>query len=152
MRRQDAAISGVFMKRFAVGLLVVMLPMMAFAADTAPASAPLSAIKEVTGLSVNDAGFKASGSNKPIVIKSEKEAGDYFAAADLAKLTGQVDFKNQVVVVFAWQGSGQDKMEYAVMESYPEQIKFAYTPGRTRDLRPHVNIYVLRSNVTWSMK
>ncbi len=61
----------------------------------------------------------------------------------------QVDFEKQIVLVFAWRGSGQDKLDYVVAESFPEQITFTYRPGRTRDLRPHVYAYALRSNVAW---
>ena len=61
----------------------------------------------------------------------------------------QVDFEKQLVLLFAWRGSGQDQLEYTVAESYPEQVTFRYVPGRTRDLRPHVSIYALRKNVTW---
>jgi len=70
----------------------------------------------------------------------------------LAKLKEQVDFEKQIVLVFAWRGSGQDQMDFTVAESYPEQVRFRYKPGRTRDLRPHVYVYALRSNVTWSTK
>jgi hypothetical protein len=129
-------------------LLVALLPLITLAAATAPTSP----IKELTGVTPNEAAFKASGSSKPIAIKTEKDAADYFAADELAKLTKQVDFKTQIILVFAWQGSGQDKINFAVAESYPEQISFTYTPGRTKDLRQHTKIYILRSNVTWSAK
>jgi hypothetical protein len=56
------------------------------------------------------------------------------------------------VLVFAWRGSGQDKLEVDVMESYPEQLRFVYTPGRTRDLRPHVAVFVVRSDVSYDGK
>ena len=69
----------------------------------------------------------------------------------LAALKKQVDFDEQFVLLFAWRGSGQDKLTYVVAESFPEQITFRIEPGRTRDLRPHVHIYALRSNVKWSV-
>lgn len=130
-------------------LFFALLPLVTLAAETAPA---IPAIKELQSISVNDAAFKASSSTKPIVLKSEKDATDYFTKEDLAKFTKLVDFKTQFVLIFAWQGSGQDKLDYTVAESYPEQIRFTYTPGRTRDLRPQTHIYALRANVTWSAK
>ncbi len=137
-------------------LLVALLPLVTLAAatapTTAPATAPLLPISELQGVTANDSAFKASGSTKPLVFKSEKDATDYFSKEELAKLTKQVDFKSQIVLLFAWQGSGQDKLSYTIAESYPEQIKFTYTPGLTKDLRPHFHIYVLRSNVVWSVK
>jgi hypothetical protein len=129
-------------------LSIALLPLITLAAATAP----VNPIKELTGITPNDAAFKASGSTKPIVLKTAKDAEPYFAADELAKLTKQVDFTTQIVLVFAWQGSGQDKLDYTIAESYPEQIRFTYTPGRTRDLRQHAKIYTLRSNVTWSAK
>ena len=35
----------------------------------------------------------------------------------------------QIVLVFAWRGSGQDRLTYNVLESFPEQIAFKFTPG-----------------------
>jgi hypothetical protein len=96
--------------------------------------------------------FQASSRTKPIVLRSEKEAAEHFTKDGLAKLTKQVDFQQQFVLLFAWRGSGQDRLQYAVAESYPEQVFFKYKPGRTRDLRPHVYLYALRSNVKWSVK
>jgi hypothetical protein len=129
-------------------LLVALLPFVALAA-AAPTIPP---IQKLAGLTPGENAFQASGSAKPIVLKSEKEAAEYFPAQELAKLTKQVDFNSQIVLLFAWQGSGQDKQDYTVAESYPEQIRFTYTPGMTRDLRPHIYIYALRANVTWSAK
>jgi hypothetical protein len=114
--------------------------------------AKVAAIKELTNLEPKENAFKGGRPPQPTVLHSEKEASEYFAADVLAKLKKQVDFNQQVVLLFAWQGSGQDKLTSAVAESYPEQVSFAYQPGRTRDLRPHVHVYALRSNVKWSAK
>ena len=35
---------------------------------------------------------------------------------------------------------------------FPEQVSFHLKPGRTRDLRRHVKVYVLRSNVKWKVE
>ena len=96
--------------------------------------------------------FKTAKRKKPIVLKSEDDAAKYFGDAELAKLKKAVDFKKQFVLVFAWRGSGQDKLNTAVLESFPEQIVFSIRPGRTRDLRPHVHVFALRANVRWSVK
>jgi hypothetical protein len=56
------------------------------------------------------------------------------------------------VLVFAWQGSGGDKLEYAILESFPEQIPFSLRPGLTDDIRSHTRVFALRSNVKWSVK
>jgi len=89
---------------------------------------------------------------KPVLIDSAEVAAKYFAAADLPELKKKVDFKQQVLLVFAWSGSGQDKLTVIVAESYPEQVSFSYERGRTKDLRSHLKLYVLRSKVRWSVK
>jgi hypothetical protein len=96
--------------------------------------------------------WEGSTWKKPFVLKSEKDAAGYFEGDELARLTRQVDFGKQFVLLFVWRGSGQDRLEMAVAESYPEQIFFTHKPGRTRDLREHVRAYALRSNVTWSVR
>jgi hypothetical protein len=88
---------------------------------------------------------------KPLVIKSAAEAGKHFSKDALATLMKQVDFKNQIVLVFAWAGSGRDKLNYTVAESFPEQITFSLKAGETFDLRSHAHVYALRSNVRWKV-
>jgi len=109
-------------------------------------------IKECEKVVPKSSVFEASSWRKPLVLHSEKEAAEQFGEKELAKLVKQVDFSQQFILVFAWRGSGQDRLEHAVAESFPEQVFFTYKPGRTRDLRPHVHVYVLRSNVKWSVK
>jgi len=94
---------------------------------------------------------QASAWNKPIVITSMQEAAGHFGSGALETL-GQVDFEQQFILVFAWRGSGRDRLSYAVAESLPEQIVFSMQRGLTRDLRPHTHVYALRSNVSWSIQ
>lgn len=110
---------------------------------------PITRIEKVTP---EPSVFKTSGRKKPLVLHSEKDAAEHFSEGELAKLAKQVDFGQQFVLLFAWRGSGQDRLRYAVAESYPEQVFLTYKAGRTRDLRPHVYVYALRSNVKWSVK
>jgi len=139
------------MKRFAV--LFVLLPTVVVAAPAGEKPNPkLPPIKALKGVKPNPSVFKAAKRKKPLVIKTEKVAARYFSKNALAKLTKQVDFKQQFVLVFAWRGSGGDRLNYSVAESYPEQVFFKIKPGRTRDLRPHLHVFVLRSNVKWTVK
>ena len=109
-------------------------------------------IREIRGVKPKRAAFKPGGAKKPLVIKSDEDAAKHFDAENLAALKKEIDFSKQIVLLFAWRGSGQDRIEYAVLESFPEQVLFSYHPGRTRDLRPHVKVFVLRANVKWSVK
>lgn len=96
--------------------------------------------------------FKNSAWNKPIVIKSEDEAAKHFGKEAVEAIAKKVDFKKQIVLVFAWQGSGGDQLTYAILESFPEQIPFSLRPGVTDDIRSHSRVFALRANVKWSVK
>ena len=124
----------------------VILPIIVAAGPASAAVGPIDAIKGVTP---KPSIFQAASRNKPFIIRSEKDASEQFPAAAVAALKKQVDFKQQTVLVFAWRGSGRDKLSYTVAESYPEQVSFQFQFGRTRDLRPHMKIFALRSNVRW---
>jgi hypothetical protein len=117
-------------------------------AGVASAQAPIVPIKVAPENSI----FKNSNFNKPIVVKSKEEASKHFGKEAVATLVKAVDFKKQIVLVFAWRGSGGDQLNYTVAESFPEQITFSRQFGRTRDLRPHAKVFALRSNVKWSVK
>lgn len=114
--------------------------------------ASIPPIKQVAGVAPNATAFKTAEGHKPIVLRDAKTAAEFFAADALKTLLAKVDFEKQMVLVFAWRGSGGDRLESAVAESFPEQIFFTIKRGRTRDLRPHTAVYVLRSNVRWSVK
>jgi hypothetical protein len=96
--------------------------------------------------------FKNSAWNKPLVIKSQDEAAKHFGKNALETIAKKVDFQKQIVLVFAWQGSGGDKLEYQILESFPEQVPFSLRPGATDDVRPHSRVFALRSNVKWSIR
>ena len=115
-----------------------------------PPAAAVPAITRLRGIVPRRTAF--GNVKKPHVLGSQKEAAEVLEEAELAKLKQQVDFSKQFVLLFAWHGSGQDSLEHAVAESYPEQVFFTYKPGRTKDLRQHVRIYALRSNVTWEVR
>ena len=117
-------------------------------AGVASAQEPIVPIKVVPAKSV----FKNSSFNKPIVVKSKEEAVKHFGKDAVATLGKAVDFKKQILLVFAWRGSGGDQLNYSVAESFPEQIFFSRKFGRTRDLRSHAKVFALRSNVKWSVK
>ncbi|HSG71731.1 MAG TPA: hypothetical protein VLA12_15015, partial [Planctomycetaceae bacterium] len=107
---------------------------------------PFKQIEEVTA---NPNVFDVSNQSKPLVLKSHAQVKKYFSAENLTKLLKEVDFDNQILLVFAWKGSGQDRLEVTVVESSPEQLVFVYKSGKTRDLRPHTYVYAVRSNVKW---
>ena len=136
-------------RRISALSVVVALVLPAIALGEQGQSPTVLPIQAVKGVNPKPSVFKTAGRSKPLIIRSETEAAEHFADAAVATLKNRVDFKQQIVLVFAWRGSGQDRLTYTVAESYPEQIVFTFRPGRTRDLRPHLHVYALRSNVTW---
>lgn len=131
------------MTRWMAGIAVVCI-----IAGAASAQEPIVAI----GVTPDKSVLKDSVWSKPIVIKSTEDAAKHFGKDALEKLGKKVDFKKQFVLVFAWRGSGGDKLTYVVAESFPEQIFFSLKPGRARDLHAHTHVYALRSNVIWRVK
>ncbi|MFC1806712.1 hypothetical protein ACFL09_07045 [Planctomycetota bacterium] len=121
----------------------------ALAAEPDPKLPPIQRLKEPKP---TNAVFKASSWKKPLEIDSLEAAAPYFTEKALATLKTKVDFAHQKLLIFAWRGSGQDRLTYSVAESYPEQVFFRYRRGRTKDLRPHLHMYLLRANVRWSVK
>jgi hypothetical protein len=107
------------------------------------------AMVEIPGVAANQGIFASATRSEPVVIRSQGEAAHHFGADERAKLVRLVDFSRQFILVFAWRGSGQDRMDAAVAESFPEKVFFRHLPGMTRDLRPHVRIFALRNGVTW---
>ena len=76
----------------------------------------------------------------------------YLPAQDLARLSHEVDFSQQMLLVFACRGSGQDRLAYQLHSSPPGVVEFLFSSGRTRDLREHQQVFVLRSHRAWSVR
>ena len=114
----------------------------------APAAGP-PALQALAPMAIQAPVFETGSARRPRVIRSQAEAAAYFAAEDLARLSREVDFSRQSVLLFAWKGSGQDSLE-AVLDG--AAVRFTYIPGRTRDLREHHRVFVLRSDLAWSLQ
>ena len=112
-------------------------------------AAPTPVGPAITKVDIRPSKIEFSRWNTPVELRSLEDAKKHFEGDALDQLKAKVDFGNHILLVFAWRGSGQDKLDYVVMESFPEQIAFSRRPGRTRDLRPHVHVFALRSNVKW---
>lgn len=88
---------------------------------------------------------------KPTAITSEDELAKAIENKDAqAAIKKAVDFKKQYLLFFAWAGSGQDKLDYAVAKGKKgPEVTFKYTAGRTRDLRPHFHLFAIRKDAEW---
>lgn len=116
-----------------------------------PGNAQQPPILELKRFAPKADAFRPGRPPQPLVLGSEKEASEYLAEDELAKLKKEVDFTEQIVLLFAWRGSGRDQLSFVVKESFPEQVTFQFKAGLTRDLREHVHVYAVRANVKWDV-
>ena len=128
-------------------LTLMFATSVSYAETSTTAEEMLPPIQDITDIKPNEQIWKVAKRGVPLTLRSKSEADRYFAQPQLKLLLKKVDFQKQTLLVFARRGSGQDKMTYTIAESFPEQIIFKILPGRTRDLRPHLNIYAIRKNV-----
>jgi len=141
-------------KRIITFAAVILATTVAYCRDQAAPNEGLPPVAEVKGVRPLPAAFKAAKRLQPIQLKSEKEAARFFKPTDLKKIVKQVNFDRQFVLVFAWRGSGGDRLTVAETFARPENVRhveFRLRPGKTRDLRPHVHVYAVRSDVKWKV-
>jgi hypothetical protein len=91
---------------------------------------------------------------KPTVIENPEELAKLITHETLRTQIGeQVDFASEHLLVFAWAGSGADKITTDVTRADDAaRVVFLYTPGRTRDLRPHVHLFVIEQEAKWIVR
>ena len=92
---------------------------------------------------------KPAKPGEPVKIASKEELAkaieDKDSAAAIAK---GVDFEKEYVLIFAWAGSGGDKLS-ATTEK--DAVVFTLTRGRTKDLRMHAHVFAVAKDAKWSM-
>ena len=59
-----------------------------------------------------------------------------------------VDFDKDYMLIFAWSGSGGDKL--AAADEKGEAV-FTVTRGRTKDLRQHLRVFAVAKGAKWSV-
>jgi hypothetical protein len=122
-------------------LLSTLCLMVAFPADPEPTDPKVKPREIVVGKAA-----PAERAMKTAKITSADDFAKQFgkdAADELAKL---VNFKAEYVVVFAWSGSGGDKME---MTTDGKKATFTRKFGLTRDLRQHLKVFALPKDFTY---
>ena len=129
---------------FVVGLVAVS----ALAAEGEHVGLPMV---EITGAQPLPAAIKDVTRQAPIQIRTSEELVKAFGKEQAQKIQKQVDFKNHMVVVFAWRGSGQDQLQHTILKSNPPQYRFSFVNGRTKDLRQHVHVIALRLDIKWGI-
>ena len=113
------------MKTFlTLSLLALVAAVPALADGPAP-------VREVGGIAPKKTVFDAvTGPAAPLELRSAKEA----------------------VLIFAWQGSGGDRITFEVGESNPPRADFTLHRGRTRDLVPHAKVFAIPAGAKWAVK
>lgn len=109
-------------------------------------------VSQTQSVSVLAGVLENSSARSPWVIRSEEDASAFFAGEDLDRLRREVDFSRQQVLLFAWRGSGQDSLQALAPPSPSGTVVFAFSQGRTRDVRPHHKVFVLRSDLAWRVR
>src|SRR5262245_7570392 len=66
------------------------------------------------------------------------------------KISKEVDFTKQKLLLFAWNGSGTDKFTSELAKN--GDATFQFTHGNTRDLRIHIHLFVLPKDTKWIIK
>ena len=134
--------------RTAPFFVVALLAVSASAGAGGHAGIPMMAI---TGAEPLPAAIRDVTRKTPLQIRTSQELVKAFGKEQAAKIQKQVDLEHQVVVVFAWKGSGQDQLNYTILKSNPPQYRFSFVDGETDDLRQHVHVYALRLDIKWGI-
>lgn len=133
------------MRQLLISSLAMLLP-----------SVPIMAEEKMPAVRALDVKIEGAVSSKfgdPTVIADEEQLAkaikDESAIAAIKKV---VDFKTEKVLYFAWSGSGQDKLTFTTADgkNAPE-VTFTYTPGKTRDVRPHKKLFALAKDAPFKI-
>lgn len=90
------------------------------------------------------------GFDKPIVIDSDRELRKVLKDnAVQERLDREVNINKQKLLVFAWSGSGGDKLDYKVEK---KKVVFQFKPGMTKDLRQHIELFALDKDAKYRVK
>jgi hypothetical protein len=118
-----------------------------FVASLAPAADDKDkpAVKEIPTKDLKLTFPKGGKATEPKEIKTAEELAKsevVGGAADAIKK--QVNFEKEKLVVFAWGGSGQDKLtpELKTADKKTTAV-FTYTRGLTRDFRQHIHLFAV---------
>lgn len=85
----------------------------------------------------------------PLVITSAEEAVSYFDEFGLDTIERRMDWSKQSILVFAWTGASDDRMQ--IMNEPDDQVDrlFLYTPGMRQEQRRHLEVYRIDHDMNW---
>jgi hypothetical protein len=106
------------------------------------------AVKKLTGIALAGTNERGSPTEPTIIADADALARAFPDAKAQARIKEQVDFAKQQVVYFRWAGSGQDRItSREVKDGAKVMVIFDYTPGLTRDLRQHQELFAVRKGI-----
>lgn len=87
--------------------------------------------------------------SQPLIITSAEEAASYFDEFGLATLDERVDWSTQSVLIFAWTGASDDRLQ--VMNKLDNEVDrlYLYTPGQAEGQRKHLEVYRVDHKMNW---
>ena len=84
----------------------------------------------------------------PFVANSKVEAVKLLGLQQAEDIEKQMSFKTHRVLLFMWAGSGQDRLDFDLVNG---KAIFRYVPGRTRDYRKHQKAFAVNKTLTWEV-
>jgi hypothetical protein len=87
---------------------------------------------------------KGKATEPAVVTSADDLAKNEVVGRAADEIKKQIDFGKEKLVVFAWGGSGQDKISGEVKTADKKATAvFTYTRGLTRDFRQHIHLFVV---------
>ncbi len=118
------------------------------------ASKPTPGVREVSGLNPGGPANSRGSATKPTVIKDKAGVAKSFTdKATQEKVLKQVNFDKEILLVFRWAGSGQDRIAATGKKTGKGiEVVFGYSRGLTRDLRRHFKVYAVAKDAKWKVE
>ena len=120
-------------------LVAVFVGSLAVVADEKPA------VKEIDTKDMKLAFPRGGKQDTPTTITSAEDLAKNAVTKDAADdIKKKIDFAKEKLVVFAWGGSGGDKIAADLKTADKKSTaEFSLTRGLTRDFRMHIHLYVV---------
>jgi hypothetical protein len=111
------------------------------------------AFKRITGITLPRTTERGKITEPTVIVDAAALAKAFPDEKAQARIKEQVDLSRQQLLYFRWAGSGQDKLEAREQkEGQTVLILFEYSPGRTRDLRQHMELVAVRKGLKWKVE
>jgi hypothetical protein len=132
--------------RFSFALTVMLVCSALLAADDKDKDKDKPTVKEIATKDLKLNLARGGKATEPTTISSTEELAKNPTVKDAAHdIKKQIDFEKEKLIVFAWSGSGGDKVTASIgADSNKKPIVYVeYIRGLTRDLRMHVRLFIV---------